>query len=190
MRDRERRNDEIGEDRKGGEEALDDARELLQKRPRLAKEHGVGAARTHDGVARVKETEREKAFGREKARREGHGEGADVVARHDELREALREAVGVFGVAALREGHLQEGEDVCEKAENDEDEKTRGEFHAVQGAQNGAGERHVQNERAHGLGALGREDLKAAQDLPEDDEENEARDFYDRIHEGLPVGDA
>lgn len=93
-------------------------------------------------------------------------------------------------MTALRKGHLQEGEDVCEKTEQDEDEKARGEFDPVQGAQNGAGERHVQNERAHGLGALGLEDLKAAQDLPEDDEENEARDFYERIHEGLPVGDA
>lgn len=163
---------------------------MLQKRPRLAKEHGVGAARAHDGVSRVKEAERKKAFGRKKARREGHREGADVVARHDELREALRESVGVFGVAALREGHLQEGEDVREKPEKNEDEKARREFDPVQGAQNGAGERHVQNERAHGLGTLGREDFEATEHLPENDEENEARDFYDRIHEGLPVGDA
>ena len=86
-------------------------------------------------------------------------------------------------MAALGERHLKEGEDVRKEAEENEDEKPRGEFDAVQGAQNGAGKRHVQNERAHGLGTLGREDVEATQHLPEDDEENEARDFYERIHD-------
>ena len=105
---------------------------------------------------------------------------------NEALRRENAELKGVIEDRDLEILQLQEDAEkaaAAAKAEKDENEKACGEFDAVQGAQNGAGERHVQNERAHGLGALGREDFKAPQRLPEDDEENEARDFYERIHE-------